>query len=27
VVHFPLRQDLDQAEDEEARALGRGMYL
>ena len=27
VVHFPLRQDFDKAEDEEASALGRGMYL
>jgi hypothetical protein len=27
VVHFPTRQGFDAAEDEEASALGRGMYL
>ncbi|MGQ4807234.1 hypothetical protein NKDENANG_00578 [Candidatus Entotheonellaceae bacterium PAL068K] len=27
VVHFPQRQDLDAAEDEEAKSLGRGLYL
>ena len=27
VVHFPTRQGFDKAEDEEASALGRGMYL
>jgi hypothetical protein len=27
VVHFPLRDGFDTAEDEEARSLGRGLYL
>jgi hypothetical protein len=27
VVHFPARQGFDTVEDEEARSLGRGMYL
>lgn len=27
VVHFPTRQGFDKAEDEEASALGHGMYL
>jgi hypothetical protein len=27
VVHFPAREGFDSAEDEEASALGRGMYL
>jgi hypothetical protein len=27
VVHFPTREGFDTAEDEEASALGRGMYL
>ena len=27
VVHFPDRKDLDAAEDEEAKSLGRGLYL
>lgn len=27
VVHFPARKDLHEAEDEEAKSLGRGLYL
>jgi hypothetical protein len=27
MVHFPMRKDVDTAEDEEAKSLGRGLYL